>query len=107
MIHSQLSPPNMLPHPQLLLRFPHPNPDPLPPKQENNSMIQIQLQPQPQPLLFVGQTLLHPQESLQPQLVAVKSLIFIASKGFIYGLFYALPHVYVSKDKNDFLKHLH
>jgi hypothetical protein len=36
-----------------------------------------------------------PQELEQPQLVAVKSLIFLPPS-FIYGLFYAVMHVNVS-----------
>jgi len=38
---------------------------------------------------------LFPQEFEQPQLVAVKSLIFLPPS-FIYGLFYAAEHVNVS-----------
>lgn len=75
MSHSQLEPlpPNRLePHPQ-----PHPQPLPLLPLQQNsNRIIQIQLL-QPQLFCALGQ----PQESLQPQFVAVKSLMFFASKG--------------------------
>lgn len=84
MIHSQPSPPpnSPLPHPQLLLQpqplLRPPNNPPLPPQQDNSRMIQIQLFPHPHPLFW---ELTHPQESLQPQLVAVKSLILIASKG--------------------------
>lgn len=76
------------PQPQLLLL--------LVPLQKNSSRrIQIQL-PQPPPLLLL--VLAHPQESLQPQFVAVKSLMFFASIGFIYGLLYAVRHVNVSSE---------
>lgn len=62
-------------------------------------MIQIRLHPEP--LLLKTLVLPHPQESLHPQLVAVKSLIVFASKGFIYALFYAPPPVYVSTGEKE------
>ena len=74
--------------PQLLL----PQPLPQPPPQNSKRMIQMQLLPKI-PLL---QLLLLLQELLlQPQFVAVKSLIFSAST-FIYALLYAGEPVNVS-----------
>ncbi len=76
-----LLPPNRLmplpqPHPQSLSQ-PQPQPllrpKPLPLKRDRSRMIQIQLLQPPHPLLFCA--FAHPQESLQPQFVAVKSLM--------------------------------
>ena len=79
MSHSQLSPPNrLLPHPPQPHPLPRP-PLPNPPQQDSSRRIQIQLlPPHPHPLFW---ELTHPQESLQPQFVAVRSLILFASKG--------------------------
>lgn len=58
--------------PQPLLPFPHP------PQKNRSRMIQTQL---PQPLLF--RLPVHPQESLHPQFVAVKSLIVMPPKVYL------------------------
>ena len=103
MIHSHpppLPPPRNPPHPQLLPQLlPHPQlPEFPPPQQHSRRRIQIQLPnplplPHPHPLLAE-----HPQESLHPQFVAVKSLIFLSLHRFIYALFYAGRHVNVSRE---------
>jgi hypothetical protein len=69
---------------ELLLSQPQPpdvpRPQPLlPPKQERSRIIQIMLHPHP---LLLLQPVLHPV--LHPQLVAVKSLILIASELFLW-----------------------
>lgn len=103
MIHSHpppLPPPRNPPHPQLLPQL-LPHPPEFPPQQHSSRRIQIQLpnplplpHPHPHPLLVE-----HPQESLHPQFVAVKSLMFLSLHRFIYALFYAGRHVNVSREK--------
>lgn len=94
-IHSQqlllLSQPLLLPQPPK-------KPPLLLPQQENKRIIQIQLlqlPPKPRELF--------PQLLEQPQLVAVKSLIFSASK-FCYGLYYVGGHVNVSPILKKYIK---
>lgn len=71
-----IPPPQPLPQPQLLPQLLPPIP--LPPQQNKSRIIQMQLPNPPLPLL-------HPQELLlQPQFVAVKSLMFIASKFYLW-----------------------
>ncbi len=100
MIHSH--PPPLPPKnpPQLLPQLlPHPQPPELPPQQDSSRRIQIQFPPpfpHPHPLL-VG----HPQESLHPQFVAVKSLMFLSLHRFIYALFYAGLPVNVSRENTE------
>lgn len=80
------------------LLFPQPpkRPEPLLPQKENNKRIQIQLHPFPKQELLL-------QLLEQPQFVAVKSLIFSASK-FCYALYYVERHVNVSGKKDIFLE---
>lgn len=81
--HSQqpLLPPPKIPLPQPQLSS-QPQLPLLPLHRNSKRIIQIQL-PQPHPQLLLFRELPHPQESLQPQLVAVKSLIFLPPKGYL------------------------
>lgn len=73
---------------ELLLPQPFKRLVPLLPQKDNNRRIQIQLHPFPEQELLL-------QLLEQPQFVAVKSLIFSASK-FCYALYYVHGHVNVS-----------
>ena len=84
------------PHPELPLKRLVPNPQPQPSlfplNKESRRMIQImELHPHPE-LLFPP----------QPQFVAVKSLIILPPKFFIYGLYYVLWLASVCHIKNIF-----
>lgn len=92
MIHSQLSPPK---NPPLLRELPQP----FPVKQESSRMIQIQLHAL---LLLAVLMPPHPQESPHPQLVAVKSLILIASRGLFMLYSMRSRMSMFPKIKNDF-----
>lgn len=70
------------PHPELppIRPLPHPHPSLFPPQQKSRIIIQIkELHPQPE-LLFV----------LQPQFVAVKSLIVLPPKWFFIFMVYTM-----------------